>query len=157
MKCKSLIGILLVLVALSSCSSSSHIENLINTSKVVVLMEKMGCFGSCLSYELMIFEDGTVVYTGKYFVEVEGIVKYSIPKEDVQELVDFFYEIDFFSMDDSYWASVTDSPSTTITITINDDFKSVYIYGWQGPESLFELEEKIDEIALTSDLIGKDD
>lgn len=115
---------------------------------VVITLERTPCFGFCPSYFVTVHGNGTVVYEGGDFVEVKGAQRSEIPQEGVQELVDEFYEIGFFSLRDRYEAQVTDLPSQTTSITVDGTTKTVYRYGFE-PERLAMLEDKIDEIAGT--------
>lgn len=115
---------------------------------VTISLERTPCFGFCPDYTVTVFGNGTVVYEGRNFVSVEGEQRGQIPQDDVQELVDEFYEARFFNLRDRYEQSVTDLPSQTTTITIDGQTKSVYRYGFE-PERLAQLEDKIDEIAQT--------
>jgi hypothetical protein len=127
-------------------------------NKVVITLERSQCFGSCPVYSVTIHGDGTVVYKGKRYVKVSGTRRYKIPKEDVKKLVAEFYRIDYFSLkaeytervnDDGTITNVTDLPGTTTSITINGKRKSVYNY-FGGPESLEELEHKIDDASRSA-------
>jgi hypothetical protein len=119
-----------------------------DVGNVVITLERTPCFGFCPSYLVTVHGNGTVVYEGRDFVEVKGVQKAEIPQSDVQELVDEFYEIGFFSLRDRYEAQVTDLPSQTTSITVDGMTKTVYRYGFE-PERLAMLEDRIDEIAGT--------
>lgn len=153
----SRIYFLLLLFSSFACSTLFPAANTIpeDISDAVITLQRTVCYGTCPDYEVAIYGDGTVVYAGNNFVVVEGKRTYSVPAEDVLRLVQLFYEIDYFSMDDRYEESVTDLPSTTITITIEGETKSVYMYGMNLPSELIELSQLIDEIAQTSELVGK--
>jgi hypothetical protein len=116
-----------------------------NLSDLVIRMERTRCFGTCPAYSLTIHGDGVVIYEGIDFVEVKGKQESKLSQEQVKALVDEFYKIDFFGLEDSYTASIIDLPSTTTSITIAGNTKSVYNY-YGAPEKLIELENKIDEI-----------
>jgi hypothetical protein len=121
---------------------------------VVITLERYECYGECPVYSISIRGDGTVVYKGKKFVKVKGERRYKIPKEKVAELVDKFYEIDYFSLEDEYTTVVdadgsvtvvTDLPGAQTSITIGGRTKRVYNY-FGGPAALEELERQVDEI-----------
>ncbi len=120
-----------------------------NTDDVVITMERTPCFGACPAYHLTVFGNGTVVYEGFSSVAVTGKQTSQISQEKVIELVNEFYRAGFFTLRDSYVEDVTDLPSTTTSISIKDETKSVYRYGF-GPERLVQLEDKIDEITEAS-------
>lgn len=116
-----------------------------NIDDVVITMERTPCFGACPAYHLTVFGNGTVVYDGFSSVAVTGKQTSQISQEKVRELINEFYEAGFFTLRDSYVEDVTDLPSTTTSISIRDETKSVYRYGF-GPERLVQLEDRIDEI-----------
>jgi hypothetical protein len=116
-------------------------------------MERTACFGFCPVYEVTVYGDGEVQYIGKDFVEVEGEQTSQISEEQVRVLVQAFYDAGFFEMEDRYEDNVTDLPSTTTTITIDGETKSVYNY-YGAPESLIELEQTIDRISGASEWVG---
>ena len=121
---------------------------------VTITLERTGCFGTCPTYILSIYGDGRVVYNGKYFVKTKGIQNFQISQDKVRELVNEFYRIGYFSLQDKYDAPVTDLPTTTTSITIDGKTKKVVNY-YGAPKNLGELENKIDEITNTKILIGK--
>ncbi len=123
-------------------------------SGVVITLERTPCFGSCPAYRVTVHGDGQVTYEGEMFVEVMGVETYQIPEEDVRELVAAFVSLNYFSLDDEYVSRSTDLPSTTTSITIGGMTKTVYHYG-DGPGTLIQVENKIDELAQTKDLIGR--
>jgi hypothetical protein len=123
-------------------------------SSVIITLERTPCFGSCPAYRVTVSGDGQVTYKGEGFVEVTGTKTYQIPEADVRELVSAFVSLNYFSLDDEYISRATDLPSTTTSITIGDTTKTVFHYG-EGPGSLTQLENKIDELAQTKDLIGR--
>lgn len=121
----------------------------------VITMERTPCFGFCPDYSLTIFGNGTVIYEGRNFVDTTGKQITSISKEQVRMLIDEFYRIDFFSLEDEYSDQVTDLPTTTTSIRIDNRFKQVMDY-YGAPEQLKDLEDKIDEVTKSYVLTGAD-
>jgi hypothetical protein len=118
-----------------------------NIENVTISLERTACFGFCPDYAVTVFGNGTVAYDGHNFVKVVGKHSTQIPQSDVKELVNEFYKVGFFSMNDRYEQQVTDLPSQTTSITIDGNTtKSVYRYGTE-PRGLVMLEDKIDEVA----------
>jgi hypothetical protein len=120
-----------------------------NFSGVVITMERTMCFGTCPAYKLTIYGDGRVDYEGNNYVGVIGKQTGKISQEEVKELVDKFYKIKFFSLNDEYTTVggkiATDKPSTITSLTINGRTKHVKDnYG--SPSSIINLEIYIDEI-----------
>src|SRR4051812_26209339 len=68
---------------------------------VVITMKQenhCGCIGCCPEFAVSISGDGTVTYKGVASVAVIGEQMYSIQLDQVKELVDEFYRVDFFSL-----------------------------------------------------------
>ena len=138
------------LFALISIGCSSNIQ----TEGVVINLERTACYGTCPVYTLTIKGDGTVIYEGKDFVKVTGKQDSKISEDKVKELIEDFYDIDYFSLEDSYTYEVDDAgiktfvqdlPTTKTSITIEGKTKSVDNY-YGAPEKLKKLENKIDEM-----------
>lgn len=126
------------------------VSNSPDYSNTIITMERTMCYGTCPEYNLTIYPDGAVIYEGHSNVNVTGRQVSEIPQEKIKELVDEFYAIGFFSLKDKYTGEdegvyVSDLPSTTTSITVNGQTKSVLDY-YGTPQKLKNLENKIDEI-----------
>ena len=117
-----------------------------NLTDIEITLERTACFGTCPIYSVSIDGEGNVVYEGKKFVRIEGVRTYTIPQEDVKELVAMFYGINYFSLNDRYDVPVTDNPTIITSLKTGDKKKTVSNYANSGPTRLHELEIKIDEI-----------
>ncbi|MDH3943792.1 MAG: DUF6438 domain-containing protein [Anaerolineae bacterium] len=148
---------LLALFGSFACSTLFPPTNTIpeDISDAVITLERTACFGFCPDYTVTIYGDGRVVYFGNDFVAEMGERTYTIPTDDVLWLVESFYDIGFFDLDDRYVESATDLPSTTISMTIEGETKSIYLYGMNLPKDLVELTKRVDEVANTKELIGR--
>src|ERR1700730_14422669 len=91
-----------------------------------------GCVDCCAVFKVSITGDGTVTYEGIDAVKLPGKQVYSIPLEQVKELVAEFYKVDFFSLKDSYTSKNNDNGTittidhaavTTVSITIKGKTK----------------------------------
>jgi hypothetical protein len=149
-ECRVLYLLATALFALISIGCSSNIQ----TEGVVISMERTACYGTCPVYTLTIKGDGTVIYEGKDFVKVTGKQDSKISDDKVKKLIQEFYDIDYFSLEDSYTYRVNDDgsktvvqdlPTTKTSITIEGKTKSVDNY-YGAPEKLKKLEDKIDEM-----------
>jgi hypothetical protein len=138
-----------VVMATPASTIPSTIDDL---SNVTIGMERNMCMGTCPVYSLEIFGNGTVVYNGERFVNVTGKQISSIPEDEVKEVVEQFYNINYFSLNDTFDKVVkTDQPTVITSISINGTFKSVFDnLGAIAPEGLRVLENKIDEITNSS-------
>jgi ankyrin repeat protein len=120
-------------------------------SKVAITLQRTGCFGSCPSYSVTISTDG-VVFEGGGFVTATGRHTDSVNADDVRHLAKRFIDTDFYSMDSSYHASVTDNPTYILAIAIDGHTKKVvdYVGSWEGmPAVITELEDEVDTFART--------
>jgi len=124
----------------------ANVPALSTSESAIITIDRTVCFGSCPDYSLTIYGNGTVIYDGRNFVAITGRQTSTIPQEDVRELIRSFYSIGYFSLIDEYVDQVTDLPTTTTSITIGGQFKQVINY-YGAPESLRQLENKIDETA----------
>lgn len=120
-------------------------------SKVTVTLERSGCFGSCPSYTVAVSTTG-IVFDGRGFVVAEGKHTDTADADEVRKLAKRIVETDFYSMDDSYSASVTDMPTYVLTVSIDGNQKQVVDYQgvWEGmPAVITEFEERVDALART--------
>ena len=115
---------------------------------VTITLERNMCMGTCPVYSLEIFGNGTVVYDGNRFVNVTGQQISNISQDRVRDLVEEFYKINYFSLNDKYdQVVITDQRTVTTSIDTNGSYKSVFDnHGAIAPEGLRALEDKIDEI-----------
>jgi hypothetical protein len=149
-------------LASSAQQSGARVSNRDLTNLVIVL-RRDPCLGKCPVYSVTVRGNGRVTYKGWKFVNVRGEKHYQIPKERVAELVEAFYQIDYFSLLDEYRSitgpdgSVTvamDLPGVLTSIKIDGKRKSVYNY-FGGPTALKDLERKIDEISGVSRFVDR--
>ena len=147
--------ILIIVILLSPYLKQFIIKTPIpdNLDNVIITLNRDACFGTCPVYSLVIYGNGTVFYKGDRYVNLTGNKIYYIPKGDVQLLVDEFIEINYFALEDEYLGSITDFPSTTTSITINNKTKNIYDY-ISGPKKLKDLERKIDEVGLSKQWVN---
>ncbi len=120
---------------------------------VIITLERTPCYGTCPDYKLTIYGDGKIVYEGKEYVKITGTQTAQISIDQVKAIVDEFYRIDYFSLQDKYTGNITDLPTTITSITINGTTKKVVNY-YGAPKKLDELENKIDEITNSKIWIG---
>ena len=130
-----------------------------DTNYVNITMSRGPCRGLCPVYYLEIDGDGNVIYRGYEHVNVTGDRKSSIPPEKVKELVNQFYNLSYFDLEDRYdQIEITDQPTVETTINLNGTFKSVYDYlgTSYSPElqKLRHLENMIDELTNSSQWVG---
>lgn len=107
-------------------------------------------------YALKIVGDGTVEFDGDEYVCVSGRHRGRIREEDFRTLLDAFRAANYFSLDDEYGGFQTDSYATSSSIKIGDQKKEIqYYYG--APQSLTELEDKIDLVSHSRKWVSCDE
>jgi hypothetical protein len=134
-------------------TSTPHVADIpSDLSDLEIYMEKTACEGPCPVYSVRVEGDGTVVYNGKTCVNVVGEQTDQISQEKVRDLVESFYQNDFFSLEDAYVEDVEDIPAILIRITLRDQTKQVVkrVYDEsKAPIELERIEDSIDTIANT--------
>jgi ankyrin repeat protein len=121
------------------------------TSEVVITLQRTGCYGTCPSYTVTVGTDG-MVFEGGGFIVAPGRHRDTIDQDEVRKLAENFVAADFYSMDATYSASVTDNPTYFISIAIDGHTKKVtdYVGSWEGmPAVVTKLEEEVDALAGT--------
>jgi len=129
-------------------------------AEVAVTLQRDACFGACPVYSVTIYTDGTVVYNGERFVEVEGEQTTTIEPKVVQQLVEGFAEAGYFDWDDEYMdMPVSDLPYVTTSVTRDGVTKTIQRYAGDSsaPLALPYLEAWIDLAAYTSQWTGVHD
>ncbi len=125
-------------------------------SEIAITLVRTGCFGTCPSYAVTITTDG-IAFEGHGFVVASGRHTDRVDGDEVRNLAKRFIAADFYSMDSTYIASVTDNPTYTLSIAIDGRKKEVedYVGAWEGmPVVISELENEVDMFARTGRWIG---
>jgi hypothetical protein len=112
----------------------------------VVTLERSTCFGFCPSYTIKIEGNGKVSYEGRENVKVKGAQTAQITPEAVKALVDEFFAIDYFALQDSFDSPITDVAHYVTSLSIDGKVKRVFDRDG-APKKLQKLEDKIDEAA----------
>jgi hypothetical protein len=124
-------------------------------SDAIIRLQRTSCFGLCPIYAVTIDARGTVIYEGERYVRVVGTRTARIPPSLVARLLAHAERIRFFELRDTYRTienpdgtvtSVTDLPTTFVTVTVNDRTKRVEDY-LAAPDALRQFELEIDEAA----------
>ena len=137
-----------VISSLTGCTGN-YINSQPDYNDLVITLERTPCHGFCPVYKLTIDDDGTVVYEGKDFVSTKDREETAISQDKVDQLVQEFKKIDYFSLNDEYTTRIiTDAPSVITSITLDGKTKTIEHYhgDFSAPEELTELEDRIDEI-----------
>lgn len=119
----------------------------------LVKMERTVCFGTCPAYEVLIFKNGRVEFTGKEFVAHEGSAEGEIPRGNIDALIERIQESSFMKLPSKpdCESRMTDHPSVFLTIKIDNQRNSVTHYhgckGFEYEDKLYDLETSIDSLA----------
>lgn len=122
------------------------------TSKIEIVLQRTGCFGSCPSYNVHLNTD-RIEFNGGFNVAVPGTHYAKVDPAALRELAKKFVSTDFYSMDPIYRAMVTDNPTYLVSIDVDGNRHQVedYVGSWVGmPEVISELENAVDEFAETN-------
>lgn len=121
-------------------------------SSISIELSRSGCYGTCPAYKVSVSTSG-VAFDGEGFTVASGHHIGKVDPTEVRELARQFVEADFFSMEDEYAASITDSPTYILSVSIDGRQKRVLDYvGVRAgmPEEISDLEEAVDELAHSS-------
>lgn len=131
----------------------------------LIQLQRTSCYGTCPIYRVTIDAHGTATWIGEMFVRVVGPQTARIDPSQVAALLAHAERIRFFDMRDEYRVienpdgtvtSVTDLPTTIVTITVNGRTKRVENY-LGAPDDLAAFERAIDEAARTKQWVFLDE
>ncbi len=152
------LSILLEIIALALLALPAAAQTSTPDRQVAVTLERTPCFGACPVYTVTIYTDGTVVYNGERFVDVESEQTGSIDPSEVDQLVAGFEAAGYFDWNDEYTEMhISDLPTITTSVTRDGVTKSITRYAGDSsaPIALPYLENWIDVTAYTQQWTGK--
>jgi hypothetical protein len=118
------------------------------------------CFGWCPAYEVTVYRDGTVDYTGTAYVKTTGHATRVMSPAELSELEQLFTSNGYMQLADKYTTmSETDMPSVTTSYRPRGGLeKSIdhYLGDGHAPPVLQTVEEGIDRILKIELWIGTD-
>ncbi len=117
---------------------------------VRITMERTQCYGTCPAYAVEIKGDGAATYDGRAHVVVPGEHKFTVAADSVKCLLDAFRDADFWSLAPIYRANITDLPTTTLTLEIGGEKKTLEDYAGEMvgmPSKITVLEQMVDAVA----------
>lgn len=120
-------------------------------SKITITLQRSGCYGTCPAYQVTVSTDA-IVFAGRMFVVASGKHTDKVNADKVRSLAKRFIAADFYSMNPSYTASVTDCPTYVLSMSVDGRQKEVEDYegSWVGmPAVISELEDEVDNLART--------
>lgn len=108
-------------------------------------LERTPCFGTCPTYKVTIYQDGTAVYEGRRFAPREGRYSGHVDAATMKALAEEAEARGFYAMDDVYDKPVTDLPS--VIIRVHTDGKDKQVVGRVGPPQAFKnFTQKAEEL-----------
>src|ERR1700680_4731414 len=123
---------------------------LVEATGFSIQLSRSGCYGTCPSYSVVIYGDGTIDFHGRRYVAIPGDFQAHIAPEAAARLLERFRAADFFDLKDKYVAGVTDNPTYCLELVIGAKKKTItdYVGTWVGmPALINELEDAVDETA----------
>ncbi len=121
-------------------------------SHVVITLARSRCYGTCPDYRVSLSTDKGIVFVGNAFVAAKEEQTDRIDPQAVRDLAKRFLAADFYSMDSSYHAMVTDNPFYELSISIDGRTKKIsdYVGPQVGmPAIIRDLEDEVDTVART--------
>ncbi len=131
----------------------------------VVYLGRSACYGECPVYEVEVFGDGRVRYTGEAFVKTTGVHETRIDRRAVGQLAQAIRTARFDMLRRSYQDEndgcenvITDAPSLTLAVKRGGRTRSVhYYFGCEGRDipsaRIVSLAGTIDRLAGTRALV----
>lgn len=155
-----------LVISLAGCASPPSSEA--RPGVAFIALERSGCFGSCPSYVLTVFEDGVVRFEGRDFVKRRGIFLSRAPSSAVHALFAKVEAIGFWDMPNDFSGTrevvrdgqtvlelaPTDHPSRFVTVEMGGRKKTIRDY-WNAPASLRDLEKSIDRVGDAEKWVGR--
>ena len=146
-------------IALMLASCAPVVSPAAQEADVEITLTRGACYGACPVYEVSITGDGAVTYEGRRFVNVLGVQRAVVSREEVGRLVERFDAVAFVSLRDEYRAEVTDLPTYTLTLERNGRAKTVVDYAGLDvgmPRAVRELQNEVDRVAGTAQWVLRD-
>ncbi|WP_420553225.1 DUF6438 domain-containing protein [Tenacibaculum aiptasiae] len=123
---------LLFFTVLSSCSLSKNMKE-----TPLLYYGKTPCMGKCPVFDMYVYNDGKVIYKGLQNVTLEGEHKFSLSKNQLQEIEDELKKVDFNIKNET----IRDLPSTILKY----NGKKLSVRNKEKIKDLVRLLEKIIE------------
>jgi len=133
---------------LDSCKTKEKTSQSQLSDKPVISIKKTPCYGSCPAYSIDFYENGIVKYEGTSHVEKKGKYTAIISESSINNLINEFIEINFFSFKDEYSSEALDLPTTYVYFKYNGKEKTIKDYA-NAPEALKKLENRLDNYRNT--------
>ena len=130
------------------------------THELMASIKRTACYGRCPIYELSVFRDGKVEYTGERFVKTTGAATWQITAADVAAIDALFASAHYLDMKDAYRSyNMTDMPSTITSYQLGNRKKRIqhYLGDDSAPAALGKVEAGLDTLVHIEKQIGTDE
>jgi hypothetical protein len=108
---------------------------------------KSACKGRCPVFDITIKEDQMVVFNGRIYTTIVGIVQIRLSDEEYKKLQKLIAESQFLETDAITYERVFDYPATTLEVTKGDKNKKEEMYV-DKPKNLEPLLQFLDMLVL---------
>lgn len=140
------IALITVFTGIAGCKSI-NLQQPEKNGEVVMSMARTPCFGSCPTYEAVLYSNGLLTYHGKRFTIKTGTFYAKVPKKEMDNVKKWFIDAGIFNFKDRYPEddiAPTDLPSCKLYFSNGKKEKNIVDKGWNTPEPLTALENKIE-------------
>lgn len=115
-------------------------------AQVVVAMERFRTCRSCPGYQVFVFDDGTVTYVGKEFVNIAGTQNSRLTSTQLKSILAAADSLQFETLSDTYIGQWVDASVVSISYKRSSELKNVkfqpIVEG--GPAALDQFADLID-------------
>jgi len=144
-KCFNAILMILVCFHFLSCSGPRTIID----EDLLIELKRTPCYGTCPVYTVKIDKNGKGLFEGVENVDQIGRFSFSLSQDELIELENAFLQVDFYQLNNIYYAQVSDLPTTYITYNKDGNRKKIMDY-YGAPEKLRTLENSIESLVLSN-------
>lgn len=127
---------------------TGHAPIVYSRNSPMLTLQRDPCFGMCPVYNLALFDDGTIVYSGFANVDHIGVHIYKTDPLAITSIVQRATALGYFDWEDAYDTQVmTDQSTVTTSIQTDDQFKRIVRYNGDpnAPIGLMWVEDMIDQ------------
>lgn len=117
-----------------------------------IRLSRAGCYGPCPQYWIEVGGDGNVKYSGGGYVALTGTHQATLSPSVIGKLVEEFQRAQFFWLNETYSAKMTDAAAYEVSISFDGRMQRVHDYvGLQAgmPDAVANLEDAIDRLVNT--------
>jgi hypothetical protein len=97
-----------------------------NTNIKSVMMGRGACYGTCPVYTIEVFENGTMIYNGKNFVDKLGFYEKKISPKDAVDFIKKFNSLRPDTLAQSFEMRIPDLPTVYYFINYTDSVKHIF-------------------------------